>query len=496
MSRHVRTLHLTAPTAPLARRGAFLVEDALRTASFAGGQRLVLIRRLDVGKVDPRRPPATVAMALERAWQSLAGQWVYADSPTAETAPIVWFQDAVEPYRLFAQQIAQGKTPTAWFWRKAIPAEVVEDPAPLRRLLFTLIERQGLLAAATFIGDLHQRNVLLPLLEQLRPADGDLLWSFYPPSSSSATPLPFPVSHFPFPLSAVPSWNHSDPRTLWLAATLLIYEKPARLAAPYLRPMAEVVTANAFTPLHQVSDKGDHKGAPLQNENLRPASRIPPHNGDVVGSQRLRPASRVLPDLPPTESDPEGVYSEYAGLFLLINVLDRLGMGRWCAAMPELIEGDFPTRVLRHLVRLVQPHRTFHPQTTGIPHAATMSPPLTGVERHIEQWFGAEEPVTTGGDMVAPHEAKRNVGWDDHHQYLSLWTILVRRWLARHLRYDLATLVRRPGRVVWTRTHVDVIFDERQVDLAIRMAGVDIDPGWVPWWGRVVKFHYEAMGKS
>jgi hypothetical protein len=28
------------------------------------------------------------------------------------------------------------------------------------------------------------------------------------------------------------------------------------------------------------------------------------------------------------------------------------------------------------------------------------------------------------------------------------------------------------------------------VRLEIRLAGLDLDPGWVPWLGRVVSFHY------
>jgi hypothetical protein len=54
----------------------------------------------------------------------------------------------------------------------------------------------------------------------------------------------------------------------------------------------------------------------------------------------------------------------------------------------------------------------------------------------------------------------------------------------------LLALARRPGAIVVTRTHVDVLFRYNQVDLAVRRAGLDIDPGWVPWLGRVVQFHY------
>ena len=54
-------------------------------------------------------------------------------------------------------------------------------------------------------------------------------------------------------------------------------------------------------------------------------------------------------------------------------------------------------------------------------------------------------------------------------------------------------LVRRRGRVWLTRTDLDVTMTYAAIDLCIRRAGLDIDPGWVPWFGlhgRVVRFHY------
>ena len=43
------------------------------------------------------------------------------------------------------------------------------------------------------------------------------------------------------------------------------------------------------------------------------------------------------------------------------------------------------------------------------------------------------------------------------------------------------------GRVAFTDTHVDVLFDLGHADIRVRRAGLDIDPGWVPWLGRVVR---------
>jgi hypothetical protein len=70
------------------------------------------------------------------------------------------------------------------------------------------------------------------------------------------------------------------------------------------------------------------------------------------------------------------------------------------------------------------------------------------------------------------------------------WSRSVRGSCATGAAITLRALVRRPGRVTATPTHIDVFFDHRQADVRIRRAGLDIDPGWVPWFGRVVHFHY------
>ena len=50
-----------------------------------------------------------------------------------------------------------------------------------------------------------------------------------------------------------------------------------------------------------------------------------------------------------------------------------------------------------------------------------------------------------------------------------------------------------PARLWATETHLDVDLETKEIDLAIRLAGLDLDPGWVPWLGRVVTFHYDQI---
>jgi len=54
-------------------------------------------------------------------------------------------------------------------------------------------------------------------------------------------------------------------------------------------------------------------------------------------------------------------------------------------------------------------------------------------------------------------------------------------------------LLRVAARVIYTATHVDVEFPESAVRLPVRLAGLDFNPGWVPWLGRVVTFHYVSV---
>jgi hypothetical protein len=51
-------------------------------------------------------------------------------------------------------------------------------------------------------------------------------------------------------------------------------------------------------------------------------------------------------------------------------------------------------------------------------------------------------------------------------------------------------LVRR-GRLAWSATHVDLRMTMDQVDIAVRLAGLDANPGWAPALGRVITFYFE-----
>src|SRR5512137_1184986 len=107
-ARRVRHLRLTAPDEALVRRGALLLEDALRTASLPGGDdgRLIVVRSLALGTIDSRGSSASVALALEQSWRRLAAWAVHAEDPAAPHQPAVYFRDRAEALTLLAVRLA------------------------------------------------------------------------------------------------------------------------------------------------------------------------------------------------------------------------------------------------------------------------------------------------------------------------------------------------------------------------------------------------------
>src|SRR5512134_2810960 len=98
-SRIVRHLRLRAAGESAIHRAALLIEDALRTASLPDAcGRIVLVRRLALGRIDTRAAPQTVALELERAVARLTRECVYAGAVNADQAPAVWFRDALDAH--------------------------------------------------------------------------------------------------------------------------------------------------------------------------------------------------------------------------------------------------------------------------------------------------------------------------------------------------------------------------------------------------------------
>jgi hypothetical protein len=225
--------------------------------------------------------------------------------------------------------------------------------------------------------------------------------------------------------------------------------EPGTLApvAPPSRRLPDAADATGGT------GRGDAAGAPLGER--RTSS---PDSQDVMRAAPSAASDRTTVAAPqPFESPwqiPDGAPTAAGGLLFLLPVLERVGFAKWAE---EHGTGEPQPEVLAAEI--------FHQLLTRL-----------GVSEDDPTW---ELALPTIG---APGRARATLD--------ELWLTTCRRFLRRRARIGLASLVLRPARVALTATHVDVFFRLTTADVRIRRAGLDIDPGWVPWFGRVVAFHY------
>ncbi|QDF06031.1 hypothetical protein BHS04_22890 [Myxococcus xanthus] len=584
--RRVRKVKLAAASPALVRRGAVLLEDALRTASLpdAPGGRVLVIRQLSLGTIHADRSPATLSLAVEQRVRELALLAVHARSQSAATAQAVYFQDELEPFVMLATRLAQGLPLDAWFWRLAVPElhpGTSRDEALRLALASALRTRPGHAAGVTLVSELHALGALAPLLGALRWQDGPALarawWGHLPSRPAPRLPLDDVGSteQVSEPLRSTlarwaRAWGAGDARALWLAAVALCTRMPSRVAAPDLPSRAWRVlgalqaspTAHLPTPREppqQAPPKPDARtvpaatgvvpgiaassppspralsGAPSSDDVTKPLQATPASPADVTAAPRrmARPATEDTDgapgDIGTTPQDTplryvteEALPTAAGGLLFLVPMLNALGLEEFLAGHPALADLGIPERFLRHVAERLGVPST-DPLFRVLQEAAAPLPepnPFV-LPGRFQAGVGARAPFrlvreptgrcvafdartrvplasTSHGEALPPPFDRclttplaHRLPWDDATLMLRAALLTVGRVTRRLAHMGLRALVLRPGRLVATRTHLDIVFASSQVDIRIRRAGLDINPGWVPWLARVIQYHYQ-----
>jgi len=578
-SRRIRRLHVRAEAEDDARHAATLLTDAFRTASLplADHGRLIVIRRLALGRISVHVSPASLALHIERVAHEVVSQAVTYDLASARDANAVAFHDRSDAIITLARLHARGAAADEWFW-----GEIVRG----WRAAVSRDDRWSLLLDAAH-GVPEAAIVAAAVVDQIVRAGSGDRWLSSIPAGRGAQWLWQEGWSSLEPDRATPSsraledrwtgvidrwqrtWGAADDRLVWLSTMLAVHENPACVADPRLPGRIAGSLLTAFEPAREPTS--DHR-APLDptrgRVNARPSTNddLPPENdarahrdperpiGRGSDDERTRASTRAdrlvaAPDaaretpigepfdrpaehagvLPPAaDIEPErvrreplsGTVTPYAGLLFVVSILERLDFGSFLAAHPSLLDIDFPARLL-----------SFIGQRVGL----TPDDPLAlafqrePVDHRIAaQPFSAYEQITSTAE--AAETAKKNPekfsassacsavkrdGQFDVQQLpatvldiLSLpkprtaldspfiaWTTAVRRWCRRHARQGLTTLIRRRALVHVSRTHIDACFHLSQLDVRVRCLALDVDPGWVPWMGRVIEFTYrETLG--
>jgi hypothetical protein len=105
-------------------------------------------------------------------------------------------------------------------------------------------------------------------------------------------------------------------------------------------------------------------------------------------------------------------------------------------------------------------------------------------QTYLPKWLDNTCIINQQGVYAIPHLADLEITMQ----------LLFGKYLRRYAQIGLKQLIYREGHVAITKTHLDILFDPCTLDSQIRIAGLDINPGWVGWLGKVVQFHYDYDG--
>jgi hypothetical protein len=482
------------------------------------------VRRLQLGPLAAHASAQNVSLLIEKRFAQDDWTIVHAVERGAGGAQAVWFRDAFEAHEAAALKIAAGQPLDDWFWPLAIPAitaaagderlraialavgSMEEAPAALPVWTASLVcagYRSQLIAAlrpgdghalmraahlsdvrserastargkphealdyelthatsddrAAFVEVMADRASARGVGEPLSIAGRSRTQSGNATSASAPTPDVRAQAHREHPLAGrAGSRRKADCQSI--APPVHGAERGADAAAYFDgRPLITQMLTAATGPEGRSSRGG---GAPRERAGVGP--RPQPRNADTAPiTIRLPTSPWHLPYAAPTAA---------GGLLFLLPVFERVGFAKWATERgagepePDVLAAQIFHLLLSRLgVGEEDPAWKLSLPTIDVPGRA-----------------GSLDPAARAGLKPRPYETML----DD------LWLATCRRFLRRHARIGLASLVLRPARLAITPTHVDVFFRLNAADVRIRRAGLDVDPGWVPWFRRVVAFHY------
>lgn len=452
--------------------------------------------------------------AVERHWSHAARP---AREPVPPNAQAVWFADAGEWLACLSVDMALGLAP--WWWaawlRRPVPyrqATLWRDEARWLPAALAYLHTETTISVAALVARLEDhalasvcdalirahslpdtcRDLTITPAQAAELIPGRALEPA-PPAAARLATLALVVNDAPQRVRAIARQR---------AATWRLAAAPAFRADTPLPRAAEAPTRRAAAPLPRIEPPDlpllhAHHG-PALSEEARPAAApaagpaaltaveareasapawAPPpntagHGGAATAPGALRPGphpadwpglqDRAVMVLPPdggaSVPDHSEVITELGGVFYLLNPL---------IALDWLDEADHapvhPWLRLEALARLLLGEAAPDPLWDTLAELARAGDNGTDVRQMADGWRTRQWPT------------------------LQAW--LMPRLVAGA---DLAALLRGRARLRRSRTHIDIHFRLEQIDLIVRRAGLDRDPGWVPYLQRVVTFHFDA----
>ena len=523
VDRHIHQLRLRGPSTTAVRRGARLLEDALRTASLPVlPGRVLLIRSLVLGDIDLQSNSARLALLIENRMREIARSAVHISTLQAPQANAVYYSDEPEALLLLAQRVAVGDSTDTWFWKRILPAWE-SDQSTTHNLpqLFAVVmqrvasaSREQRIAVLHWVAALNENNLLDPVLRSLSSTDGaTLLRMFQRETQTAPTAQAFTTRSLTPAYGRwqstlrewIPIWGPTDPRAQWLAQIVVEQTMPT-LPAPVMSLRAQEVIYWAQAETVQEPPTSDSTAEIFDSLTKRP---------ERVDTESPVPAGYISDEHPSNDIQMGTTYAtSLAGLFYCLKILDYLGIDDFLTQHPQFVEQQLVGHIFRAIAARLSLPLSDPALAILTGNIGALPFPLQAYTMPDRWQELIDEPmhVINNGDWSAlldsndlPLAVWSGEAPDSIHQLKvesvveadnlpslpSAWAIAVERWCQRYLDQSLATLIERPAQVVATHTHLDIVFAHQQVNIRVRRTGLDFDPGWIPWLGKVVKFYYE-----
>ncbi len=452
-------------------------------ADLARDRRVLIVRRLRVDAADPAAARLKLVRLMERA--------VPGSDPTAPEAAAVVFDDLVDALMVITRDLAEGVAGDRWYWTSWLRRARSYGGSPLYGVWR---EHHAWLPAALRELATTSPEVVERAIGLLDDPEREVLGRLLPASALASERRS--SRHEPSP--AEPAVGHPADR-----------RRPPP-AAPYPHP-----------------GSGRRRRTQAGQAKSRPARPVRVVRQSPIPAPAQQPDRRAARTAPAGAAIRRAKHGRIAGF--TPRPVDRARVGRAARPVPARRR---PWH--RSLANLVPPVRT------GRPRVVPVRRPLAPARRSTDQFPVAAVPnPTTWSDGIATNHASalyllhlvlrlggEEAGYADLARF-ALWLLRHQPRRPRRLRDPLWPLLialdeepaavprgrpvwwrqaaaylddagldldsfEQPGLVAVTRTHLDVVLGLDQIDFAVRMAGLDQDPGWVPQLGRVISFHFES----
>jgi hypothetical protein len=513
LDRHIWRSYVRMSAGTSRFRATSALEEAMRLADLPGERegRHYYFRRVSLGEIPAQAGRRLWMDRVQQTLGELAATAIHGSDPRAAASNAVFFDNPEQALEaLLRRSLRTGASP-AWYDTAVLgdapdPGNTLSIFRIVRRLRQSLPPVVGaaiILASVSHSSPVALLNALPVswIRDWLREMESE------PGAPEQTALIAFPGSWKDTLRLAAQEFGWKEPRTIWLAALGVMTHAPnplvssaaVRRARATLQWMAQeqarqpldrgaaIIRGNGAQLLQFKSEAEEAGAARGTASDADEAGPIPSTTRAAVSDAEREPgklesatptaAPREMPALRPLAAAAMlGEPTAAAGLYFLLHALRQLGIADALAASPALAEAGFAAHILKRLAAHAR--------------VAAHDPIHHCLELETED-FSADGPFTDA--RVWPSDWPAVPLRGDGRALLRTWSLAVRRWCRRTAGVTVRDIVTRHGEVWLTRTDLDVTLPMAGLDVRIRRVGLDIDPGWVPWLGRlgrVVRFHY------